>query len=67
MPTAEIASDMVDQARSAITGLLDQLRTGAVLDRYDAGSLQLDLAELTRHLDDISDPVGALHHHERSA
>lgn len=42
----EVHPDTIHQVRAALGGLLDQLRAGAALSRYDRGSLRLQLAEL---------------------
>ena len=41
-----VDGDVVAEVRQALRRLLDQLRTGAVLARYDAGSLRLEVDEL---------------------
>ncbi|MDH3368272.1 MAG: ParB/RepB/Spo0J family partition protein [Gemmatimonadota bacterium] len=46
----EISSETAAACRTAIGSLLDQLRAGAALSRYDQGSLRLLIAELASYL-----------------
>ena len=50
-PSTDVDPAVTATFRTAIDQLLDQLRAGAVLGRYDQGSLRLLLAEATRYLD----------------
>ena len=50
----EIDPGSVAECRSAISALLDQLRAGAMLSRYDYGSLRLQLNELDQLLNEPS-------------
>ena len=52
----EISTDHLTQCRTTLNTLLDQLRAGATLNRYDAGSLRLQLSELDQHLAQIHTP-----------
>lgn len=51
--------DLVDRALDGLRALLEQLRAGAVVDGYRAGSLRLFVRELASFVDKSSETTGA--------